>query len=442
MKKIDVLGMYEHTVRELDSLIILKNYLSLMGKKMEICDVVFTRRWKSLSLYPKVLLIPFLYSAIDTKYTSLPFKKIYGNFPIIVNMHWEQLGSINSQYFLAPKDKITRDVFHVSWSRDFTEFLVDEGKVNRELIWETGNPKADLLTHTFIDTYSTKKEMAEIFGIPFSAKIIVFIMSFSAAFIDEKYIKSIEIKGGYKNIRKMVQISKESLYKSLEVLKEFAAMISKKNIYLIIRPHPMEPINEIKKYVLNSKNIRVSREFPLHEVLYNSDGVISWLSTGTLDAFLFKKPVAILRPIKIPQEFDIPLLQGFPIATTASQLWKILSEDSSSRINNNLLEGYLGKIYGKLDGKNTLRLSKRINSLFDHSENNNLYVRLSLYEWTKVLGQFITKDITKLVLAKLFPNILPIRIKGRLDDIFTQRKANYLSRKYASIVKEMYNNSH
>lgn len=435
------LFLYEHTVRELDSIVITKMILDkLYGKNnVKIADVIFTQRINSLKIFPSILLVPYLYDYFDWLGFMRFFVECYKETPKIVNMHWEQLGSKNSQGYLAPKDKYARDIYHVSWSNEFTRFLVKTGSVNPNYIWQIGNPKADLLNRKFLKSYISEQQFKKSLDIPLAAPVYLFIMSFSSAFVPESQIRGVE-KKGFLNYRNFVRLSQESFELSIKELRKFARPLSYKNGYVLLRPHPYTPLSEVKKRVKDIKNIRVSRNFPLNEVIFHSTGVISWLSTGTIDSYIFKKPTVILRPKEIPEEYDLDFLKGFNFVSNAQEINDFMRQENNYLKNEELLKKTVGRIYGKLDGTNCLSLAQRLYELnkdFDKIPSNYQIKNWDVYRNTLI--EAIKKDIRINFLARYFPNLLPPGLKRRFDDKAYKGMIRKLEKKYDNVVDSILN---
>ena len=438
------LFLYEHTVRELDSIVITKMILDkLYGKtKVKIADIAFTQRINSLKIFPSILLVPYLYDYFDWLGFVQFFVESYEETPKIVNMHWEQVGSKNSQDFLAPKDRYARDIYHVSWSNEFTNFLVKTGSVNPNYIWQIGNPRADLLNRKFWKSYISEQQFKKSLDIPLAAPVYLFIMSFSGAFVSESNIRNVEKKGGFINYRNFVRLSQESFELSMKEVRKFARILSDKNGYVLLRPHPYTPLSEVKKWVKDIKNIRVSRNFPLNEVIFNSTGVISWLSTGTIDSYIFKKPTVILRPKEIPEEYDIDFLNGFNFVSNAQEINDFMRKENNYLKNENLLKKTVGRIYGKLDGTNCLSLAQRLHELDKDLDKNPSNYRIKNWGvYYNTLLKTITKDIPKNFLARYFPNLLPGDLKRRFDDRAYMGMIRKLEKKYDNVVDSILNDN-
>jgi len=426
MKKIDVLGFYEHKARELDTLVLLKMYLKKREYEMIIADITFTSRKATLKFIPRIILFPFFHSKFDA--IIYPFLEEKTN--RCINLHWEQIGSANSQKFFLPKDNFAKNMYHVSWSRDFTSFLINEGKVDPSLILETGNPKADFVSCNFRKYYTPEKILKQTLGIPEDWSFYVFIMSFASGFVSDRYISTIEKKGGFQNFREFAALTKISFQKCINEIKRLAIDVQKEGVFIVLRPHPMTPIKEILKRVKDIKNIIVSREFPLHEVIYHSKGVISWLSTGTIDAYIFNKPTVILRPVKIPEKYEIKLLKGFQFAKNHIEMGTILK--AKPNFDNKTLNLFIKRIYGNIDGKNTLRLLRELIKILN-SEPSHVEIKKDKILFKEIIN-YLTKSIPKSFLAKTFPAILPPEIQGRLDDYYNRASEKKLIEKYKELV--------
>lgn len=432
MKKRHILMLYEHNVRELDSLVILKMILKEKNISSEIADIVFTLRKKILKFYAPIILMPFFHTRLDWEAIGGKIQKVYGKKPIAVNMHWEQIGSSSSTSFFVPKDNCSREAIHISWSEDFTKLLTSKGYVKKEKIWEVGNPSADFLNNLYFPSYVNNFELRKKLKIPKNSSIYLVIMSFSNAFVNENYIKAVEKKGGFKNYREYVlEVSKSFKHFAIEI-KKLASLLQKENGFLLLRPHPLTPINLLKKFFCDQKNIRVSRKFPLREVIFNSDGIISWLSTGTIDAYIFNKPTVILRPVKFPDKYDIDMFKGFPIVQNYKEVYDLLSQEVRL-FNHDILNVYVKRMYGNLDGKNIFRLAEKLiylikEKLNDDRINCKILKRKKYYK--KLFINYIFKDIPKNVLAKNMPELLPKTFHGRLDDRFSFFIERSLIKKY------------
>lgn len=435
------LFLYEHTVRELDSIVITKMFLDkLYGKtKVKVADIFFTKRINSLKIFPSILLVPLLRDYSDWSEFVQFFVECYQENPKVVNMHWEQLASKNSQGLMTPKDRYARDIYHVSWSSEFTKFLVKTGSVNPNYIWQIGNPRADLLNRKFWKSYISEQQFKKSLDIPLGAPVYLFIMSFSEAFVSEFWIRHME-KKGFLNYGNFVRLSQESFELSIKELRKFARPLSYKNGYILLRPHPNTPLSEVKKRVKDIKNIRVSRNFPLNEVIFHSTGVISWLSTGTIDSYIFKKPTVILRPKEIPEEYDLDFLKGFNFVSNAQEINDFMRKENNYLKNEELLKKTVGRIYGKLDGTNCLSLAQRLYELNKDLDKNPSNYQIKNWDvYRNTLIEAIKKDIRINFLARYFPNLLPEDLKRRFDDKAYKGMIRKLEKKYDNVVDSIIN---
>lgn len=429
---IEVYGLYEHKVRELDSLILLKLFLKKYSYNMAIRDVCFTKYEGKVKYSPKILILPYLHGYNESEY-------ILNKPDYLINMHWEQVGSKNSQGFFLKNNPNDDYIKHVSWSSFFTNLLIEKGGISRKNIWQIGNPKADLLSEKFIKTYLKEDLIKKSFGMNERDNYIVFIMGFSSAFVTEKYIENIENKGGYINYREYIEITKRSFYKSMDIIKILAKKLQNKNLKILLRPHPMTPLNVVRRLFKGYKNVKISRDFPLHEVVYYSKGVISFNSTSVVDAHIFSKPIYILRPYKIPSDFDIELFEAFKIISNANELYEAIINNNSN-YNKEKIEEYIGMIYGSLEGKNTQKLSYKIKNLLEKNNEKKIKNNISLSKYIKNYINYFTKGFPKIYLPKLLIKTNPNRFKeleGRLGDQYRKNEEKFLLKKYSKIINDL-----
>jgi surface carbohydrate biosynthesis protein len=430
--KLDVYGLYEHKVRELDSLVILKLYLSKYNYNMKIRDIIFSYKEGKAKFYPKILLLPFLHNDVSKRYVA--------NNPYnIINMHWEQVGSKNSQNFFVKNNLKTNNIKHISWSPFFTKLLINKSGIKRENIWEVGNPKADLLSDKFIKSYTQKNTVKKYLNISKDNEYIVFVMGFSNAFVTNQYIQQVENKGGYIGYRRFIEITKRSFYKSLEIIKSLAVKLKKENLIILLRPHPMTPVSLIKKIFKNYENVRVSRDFPLHEIIYHSQGIISFNSTSVADAHIFSKPIYLLRPYNISSNFDIELFNHFNKISNENDLYNSIIKNET-QYDEKVMEKYIKRIYGSVEGNNTKKLAFNIQKLLDqnqcHNSKREIYLREHIKNYTSYSSQGILKQYFPNLLIKLNPNRFK-ELEGRLGDEYRKKEEISLLKKYSGIIKDL-----
>ncbi|PIJ63019.1 surface carbohydrate biosynthesis protein [Mesotoga sp. H07.pep.5.3] len=432
MRMIDIHAFYEHKVREFDSLVLLATYLRSEGLSVSIADLNYSRRSLILKSKPSIAILPFLYSLNTVQSYGINYESLYGYTPTYINLHWEQLGSENSSNFLDPTDDFAKNAFHVSWSKDFSSRLEGAG-AKREHIWLTGNPRADLLTDKFTETYISKRSLLKELKIPEVKRIALFIMSFNAAYWSKEKIQNLANEHEFPKAEQFSRISKKALKETIEIVRNLSKPLHEKEMYIILRPHPATPIDSIKEMVKDCRNIRVSRKFPLNQVIFNSDLVMSWISTGTIDSYVFGKPTLILRPSSVPKEFDIPFLRGFQFAKTYRD---VLDNLDTLAFNAQILDEFAERIYGFLDGYNCLRIVSKIGDLLK-TDSFKMPEVISKKHFANESLKFVIKDIPRSILKKCLPSLLPGRLRSISDDSYSKKEEDLYVEKYSILVENM-----
>jgi hypothetical protein len=133
MKNIDVLILYEHKNREIESLLVIKNLLENYGLSVRICHLNGTQYYFALLFYiPKVIVVPYFYDENDTPMTK-NFESLNSYKVKVINLHQEQIGNKANIDFMLPKGK-AKDCFHFVWGEYFRDLLIRLGINERKYL--------------------------------------------------------------------------------------------------------------------------------------------------------------------------------------------------------------------------------------------------------------------------------------------------------------------
>lgn len=298
MKKVDYLFLIEHEDREGETVKALAEKLRDKGASYIILSIEFHSHL--LMFYtPKCVIFPY---AIDSQRWPIQY---YSNKNIMfVSLNWEQLLSEANKDFKKPKsDLIKNSFYHLCWTIDFQEFLVDAGvcKANTAVL---GNPAHEMLNKSLqnrsaIDIYIRKK-----YAISNNSKIIFFPMNYGWAFSEDHTIKA-KIKMGYdKNVAwKYREYSQNCLDKFVD----FSIGLAKSEplTRLIIRPHPSISIEQYLSVFKNKVpmlpgNIIFTKDLTIREWISVSNLIGSSWSTAVWDSLNVGKDAFLFTPITRP----------------------------------------------------------------------------------------------------------------------------------------------
>lgn len=319
----DFLIFYEHDVRELDSVFLLRNVLISAGYSCEITSHCLWGYWRHILFSkPKVVVVPWLrYDENIALFTSFVRTKVRK----IVNLQWEQIyNKRNLELGLTSIHGESVNAVHLCWGQHTYDRLkkdVDEIKLKI-----CGPIQFDFcrLPSSF---YKSREELSKEFNLDLSKSWRLFISSFSYATLPDSYLKNIQDNFG--DISPFVLCSKES---RTIILQWYRKLLSLDPDSLIIyRPHPSElQDGEILSISKEYLNFRIVNKYPIKHWIYNSDSIDTWYSTSLAEVYFMNRQCRILRPIRIPDEFEVELMRNADFITTESQFFLSIKSDQVS----------------------------------------------------------------------------------------------------------------
>lgn len=305
MKKgeIDVAIYYEHVVREYDTASFIQGYLEDRGFSVRKFSVYYDY-WRSIADYSPRLIIPNSCTNDKTvaKYTGYSDKRPYYK---ILNLHHEQVAPEEDfRKFFYPRGE-SRLTGHVSWSKGFTRFLEDAG-VPDELIYRTGNPRWDPYRPEMEEFNVSREDLSKKFGIDPKKKWVLFAGNFVYGTRAVQKLRPI-VEASLKEIE-----DDRCAYLELLDWISFAMERLDEDVVFIYRPHPDEIITGLIEDIRSRYgNFRIIADMPLKDWILQSDQVMVWRSTSSIDSLIAGKPTFIFRPANLVE--DLPF---FPIIDT------------------------------------------------------------------------------------------------------------------------------
>ncbi len=305
MKKVDFLLIYEHKMRELESLCLLKCELERKGYKTDIVSCVELQYVRKPIYKAEVVILP---GCADNK--SVDF--YVGRFVIfnkIISMQREQI--INK---VAKEDKsgwsklagIGKNAFIFSWSEQNRKWLIENEGCSYDHAKVVGNISMDFCKSKFKRFYYDREKIAEKYNIDNNKKWITFISSFSLVGMSNEEMDALVESLG---MNEYYQLYDVSVISQREILKWFSTLLEKeKETIIIYRPHPGEKINqELNNMISKYNNFKVILGESVQQWIHISDKIYTWISTSLADAMFCKIPCFVLRPYDVPDMFEIEL---------------------------------------------------------------------------------------------------------------------------------------
>lgn len=299
-KNVDFLFVYEIRPRESESIVLLGYELKKRG-----FSVAYVNTWYCLSWIFKRKInakVAVIYAAYNTSVVDFALDYVK-SFSKVVNLQWEQLLSIGQKddkttdYYIQGK---AEKVIHFSWGQDNYLRLINDCKLSPDHVKITGHIGMDFLRPEFSGYYLSRAELCEQYHLDRTKKICLFISSFSYVNIPEQYIPYVG--------NEFVQISNDS---QKIVLEWFEKILQQRDdILFVYRPHPAEADNQLlldmEKRVTN---FRVINAYSVKQWIVIADQIYNWYSTSLMEVFSAKKNCFLLRPIKMPERYEIAIFQ-------------------------------------------------------------------------------------------------------------------------------------
>jgi surface carbohydrate biosynthesis protein len=350
----DVILLYEHKDRELDSAIALSNYLTKkMGYSVGIYSIVFDLFYLYKNVGTKVLCLPYCRS-IENIAVKL-FKKKHGDKVLFVNLNYEQLLSPYTKLIKKPQDDFARsELYHFTWGSYFKNYLLENGVKNKNIVI-TGKIENTLLKDKYwIKKSQIRYNISKNLKIDSNKKWIFLPLNDGVIFEKESVIKK-SILRGYANDNSYV--FREYVQKTVLNLLNLVCKIGNEGLLndyiLILRPHPSVSVSDYKYFLASNKiflpdNLIICRDYSSKEWVSCVDICITNYSTVALDSSFLGVPTYVFEPFKRPEFASTDWIDYFGKIKTQNDFLRILNKDftkDSSKLLNQFIVTELNSIF-------------------------------------------------------------------------------------------------
>lgn len=306
MQEYDFLLMYEHKVRELDNLCLLKYELDKRGYRTKILyenDYELVKA-RTPVYKTKVLVIGYCYTSSSIRdYASYRIK-----FDKVINLQWEQV-TTNEQEKDSSSFRnlsgLAKHIVHISWGEKNRKRLIEKAGVASRNVKVTGNITMDLLRPEFRGFYHSREEICRRYDLPADKRLCLFIAGFKyvEASAEEKRETIARFGEGR---RHYLEVAEKEQLTILQWFRQF--LEENRDCVIVYRPHPGDASPRAEKLAQEYENFRVISELSVKQWIAVSDLVYAWNSTAILEAFFAGKNPIYLCPYPIPEDQDHPLL--------------------------------------------------------------------------------------------------------------------------------------
>lgn len=364
MNKYNVIILIEHIARELDSAILLKICLEKRGYSVLIQSIFYDYYRVCIECECDVLVVPYCYDDKDFKLLSHIRTKA------ILNMHHEQIDTIKTNKLL-PKGK-AKSTFHLSWGKAFTCGLEKNG-VSNNRIYQTGSIRSDFLSPSFKGLVASKKDLGIKYNLDAEKGWILVAGNFSKIYFIDK---------DKPNPR--YSISSEAVKTYYVIVDWFRKLLPTafKGFEVIYRPHPTESYSDcLDRLEKEYSNFHFIRGENISDWTINSDLIFAYRSTSAVDGLLAKKPTFLLRPFKLEDRFELPILNEMVKASDENAV-KQMVEGKVDYFNDSLRKE-LDYYYDNNGGKSYQKIVNAIVDISKKTDCTSSFSKFSFYQRIK-----------------------------------------------------------
>lgn len=306
IQDVDFIMIYEHKVRELENLCLIKYELEKRGYSVlifHIEDPVIVKAVKPLYRAKAVMLMACYRNSTLEWHT-----KDFVIFDRVIDMQWENI--------VYPKDEkagkvfknysgIGKEVVRVSWGDANRRRLLETAKMDPKKIKLVGHVGMDFLRDELKGYYLRKEELFAQYQIPMDKKTLLFASPFYADNLSEDYIKDMCSRFG-EEWREYYAFMMKSEDCILEWFKKLCH--DRADVQIIYRPHPGHIGRKMSEVAEQCDNFRIISDRSIKQWILTCDMVYTGNSSTFVEAFFAKKPCYLLFPFAVTEGYELTIL--------------------------------------------------------------------------------------------------------------------------------------
>lgn len=318
MIKLDFLFVYEHKVRELENLCLIKYELDRRGYRTEIRYIEDAENELAVKpfIYTKVLLVMSCYDNHALEWQI----KNYVKFDKVIDMQWENI--------VYPKDEeregafknykeIGKAVPHVSWGQQNVKRLLEAAHLDQKMVKLVGHVGMDFLREPLCRYYLSREELFQKYDLPVESKAIFFASPYYGDSLSQEYIDDMCARFG-ENWTEYYKFMCDSQH---IVLKWFENIcIENSNIHVVFRPHPGHPSLMAQKVAERCGNFHIIAGESVKQWIVTCDKIYTGNSSVIVEAFFARKMCQLIFPLPVTEGFELKLISGSRMLTDYEQL--------------------------------------------------------------------------------------------------------------------------
>ena len=326
--ELDFLFIYEHKVRELENLCLLKYELDKRGYKTKIMHIEDEEALTAMRpiYHTKVVVMMACYQNLSIVWHTKRFVK----FDKIIDMQWENIvfpmDEKNEKAFKSYSG-VAKDVVRVSWGEMNRRRMADVVKMDPRKIKLVGHVGMDFLRDELKGYYLSKEEFVKDYGISQDQKIFLFVSPYFSDALPEDYVDELcrRFGEGWRSYYKDCMLPSKKI-----VLGWIRKVCEKReDILFVYRPHPGEESSIAGEMEKTLPNFRVIGDKSVKQWILVSDKIYTGNSSTFVEAYFAKKMCYLLFPIPVPKDYELFFFEEAYKICDMEQFMESTKEDCS-----------------------------------------------------------------------------------------------------------------
>ena len=334
---LDFLILYEHTVREYESDLLLKLELERRGYTAEIRQLLDRKKLKYFTWKkPKVLISSCMY---DNEAINSHVYNNIGRCDKIVNLHWEQMLSDTQEagdWFNMNGN--AKKCVQTCWGRRTADRLIAHGMEEKNTP-VTGAVMMDFLRPEFAGYFKSKEQLCAEHGLDPAKKLHLYISSFGYASMTDAEVKELSEMAGT-DFSGFAATNRVSMAETLDWFDRYLA--DHPEVELVYRRHPSEWNSPALADLAKKRpNFHVIFSDSVKQWIVAADSISIWMSTAIAEVYMAGKSCHILRPVPIEHEYDPVIYKDAHYVTSYEEFCAAMADPFPPfPIKREVIEGY------------------------------------------------------------------------------------------------------
>lgn len=308
VKKLDFLFIYEHKVRELENLCLLKYELDRRGYCTKIMHIEDAEALKAMRpiYHAKVVVMMACYQNLSIVWHT----KRFVTFDKIIDMQWENIvfpmDEKNEKAFKSYSG-VAKDVVRVSWGEMNRKRMLDVVKMDPRKVKLVGHVGMDFLRDELKGYYLSKDEVLKDYNISPDKKIFLFVSPYFSDTHTEEYLKEMCKRFG-DGWRSYYQ---DCMLPSKKIILDWIHKICEErpDVVFVYRPHPGEESLTALEMEKKLPNFKVIGDKSVKQWILISDKIYTGNSSTFVEAYFAKKMCYLLFPVPVPKDYELAFFE-------------------------------------------------------------------------------------------------------------------------------------